>query len=329
MWLARGEHHRARRRCGPARQHVVPDRPGRRDRGDLPQDPSLRRERGGLRLPGVQERDPGRRRSSWRTRDRSGSGCRSATTCGSPSSSGSRRSRGATVVTLPSAFTAPTGQGSLGAAAAGSRDREPGVRDRARPARASTPKLQWHGRSMIVDPWGVVLAQAPDTRVLHHRGPRPRGATGCADPHPEPHESPPRRRTTGRRNDDLAADLVRVPAGTRRRRARTARRGRSATSGCGSSTRRRSTATSGSRSRRSPSTTERGRASAPRCSSPGLRHPLTQAERDRDRSRQLAPGRVVVAIGTGFTGRMALGQPALPWARHAHLHRAGAWPARG
>jgi predicted amidohydrolase len=27
---------------------------------------------------------------------------------------------------------------------------------------ASTPKLRWFGRSMIVDPWGVVLAQAPD-----------------------------------------------------------------------------------------------------------------------------------------------------------------------
>jgi deaminated glutathione amidase len=27
---------------------------------------------------------------------------------------------------------------------------------------ASMPKLRWFGRSMIVDPWGVVLAQAPD-----------------------------------------------------------------------------------------------------------------------------------------------------------------------
>jgi predicted amidohydrolase len=27
---------------------------------------------------------------------------------------------------------------------------------------ASTPKLRWFGRSMIVDPWGVMLAQAPD-----------------------------------------------------------------------------------------------------------------------------------------------------------------------
>jgi predicted amidohydrolase len=26
----------------------------------------------------------------------------------------------------------------------------------------SSPKLRWYGRSMIVDPWGIVLAQAPD-----------------------------------------------------------------------------------------------------------------------------------------------------------------------
>jgi len=27
---------------------------------------------------------------------------------------------------------------------------------------ASTKSLRWYGRSMAVDPWGVVLAQAPD-----------------------------------------------------------------------------------------------------------------------------------------------------------------------
>ena len=27
---------------------------------------------------------------------------------------------------------------------------------------SSNEKLHWHGRSMIVDPWGIVLAQAPD-----------------------------------------------------------------------------------------------------------------------------------------------------------------------
>lgn len=71
--------------------------------------------------------------------------------------------RGANVVTLPSAFTAPTGKDHW----------EPLLRARAIENQvfviapdqrgASTPKLQWHGRSMIVDPWGVVLAQAPDS----------------------------------------------------------------------------------------------------------------------------------------------------------------------
>ncbi len=46
---------------------------------------------------------------------------------------------------------------------------------------------------------------------------------------------------------------------------------------------------------------------------PGLRHPLTQASAIATLAA-LAPGRVVVAIGTGFTGRMALGQRAMPWA---------------
>jgi 5,10-methylenetetrahydromethanopterin reductase len=47
---------------------------------------------------------------------------------------------------------------------------------------------------------------------------------------------------------------------------------------------------------------------------PGLRHPLVQASAIAT-LEQLAPGRVAVAIGTGFTGRMAMGQEAMPWAR--------------
>jgi deaminated glutathione amidase len=74
--------------------------------------------------------------------------------------------RGANVVTLPSAFTAPTGKDHW----------EPLLRARAIENQvfviapdqrgASTPKLHWHGRSMIVDPWGVVLAQAPDSECF-------------------------------------------------------------------------------------------------------------------------------------------------------------------
>jgi deaminated glutathione amidase len=74
--------------------------------------------------------------------------------------------RGANAVTLPSAFTAPTGKDHW----------EPLLRARAIENQvfviapdqrgASTPKLLWHGRSMIVDPWGVVLAQAPDSECF-------------------------------------------------------------------------------------------------------------------------------------------------------------------
>jgi 5,10-methylenetetrahydromethanopterin reductase len=46
---------------------------------------------------------------------------------------------------------------------------------------------------------------------------------------------------------------------------------------------------------------------------PNLRHPLVQASAIAT-LEQLAPGRVAVAIGTGFTGRMAMGQKALTWA---------------
>ena len=45
---------------------------------------------------------------------------------------------------------------------------------------------------------------------------------------------------------------------------------------------------------------------------PNLRHVLVQASAIAT-LESLAPGRAVAAIGTGFTGRMALGQKALPW----------------
>ncbi|MBI3786010.1 MAG: LLM class flavin-dependent oxidoreductase [Deltaproteobacteria bacterium] len=45
---------------------------------------------------------------------------------------------------------------------------------------------------------------------------------------------------------------------------------------------------------------------------PSLRHVVAQASAIAT-LEQLAPGRLVVAIGTGFTGRMTMGQPALRW----------------
>jgi 5,10-methylenetetrahydromethanopterin reductase len=46
---------------------------------------------------------------------------------------------------------------------------------------------------------------------------------------------------------------------------------------------------------------------------PSLRHVLAQATAIAT-LESLAPGRTVAAVGTGFTGRMALGQKPLPWA---------------
>jgi len=46
---------------------------------------------------------------------------------------------------------------------------------------------------------------------------------------------------------------------------------------------------------------------------PHLRHPVAQASAIAT-VEALAPGRLVVAIGTGFTARMAMGQKPLPWA---------------
>ena len=70
--------------------------------------------------------------------------------------------RGAHAVVLPSAFTAATGKDHW----------EPLIRARAienqvyviapNQRASSNDRLHWHGRSMIVDPWGVVVAQAPD-----------------------------------------------------------------------------------------------------------------------------------------------------------------------
>lgn len=47
---------------------------------------------------------------------------------------------------------------------------------------------------------------------------------------------------------------------------------------------------------------------------PSLRHPMVNAAAIAGLA-QMAPGRVAVTLGTGFTGRVTLGQKALPWAQ--------------
>ena len=90
--------------------------------------------------------------------------------------------RGAEIVTVPAAFTFAT-----------TRDHwEVLLRARAIEGQAfvvaanqigeHAPGIRSGGRSMIVDPWGVVLATAPDTRDLRGRRARPR-APGRDPPH--------------------------------------------------------------------------------------------------------------------------------------------------
>ena len=86
----------------------------------------------------------------------------------------------------------------------------------------------------------------------------------------------------------------------------------SASGGRGCTTRRRSTRTCGWCSASAPGA--RRRSSSGRVSLvPSLRHPMTTAAAIGTLV-ELAPGRVNVAIGSGFTGRLTLGQKPLPWA---------------
>src|ERR1700704_3117127 len=62
---------------------------------------------------------------------------------------------------------------------------------------------------------------------------------------------------------------------------------------------------------------------------PSLRHPMVKAAAIAELVG-LAPGRVVVAVGSGFTGRFTLGQRPMPWRQGGGpLRRRQPRPARG
>jgi hypothetical protein len=156
---ARAQHERARGRR-------------RRDRSGLPQDPPVRRrsrrERRGVHR--IEEHRAGRRGGGGRHRDRRRSACRSVTTCASPELYRAHAARGARWLTVPSAF----------ARASGKDHWEVLLRARAienqcfvlAPAQCGvhSPERASHGRSLIVDPWGIVLAQLG--RLARRRGGR-------------------------------------------------------------------------------------------------------------------------------------------------------------
>ncbi len=55
---------------------------------------------------------------------------------------------------------------------------------------------------------------------------------------------------------------------------------------------------------------------------PSYRHPMAQASAIAT-LEQIAPGRLMVGFGTGFTGRAGMGKKPLSLAEHAYAYRAG------
>jgi predicted amidohydrolase len=70
--------------------------------------------------------------------------------------------RGATVITVPSAFTADTGRDHWEVLLRARAIENQAFVIAPNQVGAAPPHYRSYGRSMIVDPWGVVLAQAPD-----------------------------------------------------------------------------------------------------------------------------------------------------------------------
>ena len=148
-------------------QHVAPRRPRRRAAGDLPQDPHVRRRGRRARLQGVRARGAGRRDRRLADRRR-------------------RRPRPDHLLRrpLPRALPDPRRPGRARSSPSPPRSRFATTRDhweillRARAIEGQAfvvaanqigehaPGIRSGGRSMIVDPWGVVLATAPDTETF-------------------------------------------------------------------------------------------------------------------------------------------------------------------
>ena len=158
--------HRAPRGPREALEHVLVFDPDGVARGRLPQDPPLRRRGRRPRLPRVGRRGARRRA---RRRARRGLAARadaSATTSASRSCTGSSRSRAPSWSpcrrTSRSTRARTTGTCCCGRGRSRTSATSPPRRRSARrwPGRPS------YGRSLIADPWGIVLAQAPDEETV-------------------------------------------------------------------------------------------------------------------------------------------------------------------
>lgn len=74
--------------------------------------------------------------------------------------------RGARLIALPAAFTERTGRDHWEILLRARAIENQVFLVAANQLGKSGPGLQWYGRSMIIDPWGVVLAQAPDRETF-------------------------------------------------------------------------------------------------------------------------------------------------------------------
>ena len=152
---------------GPRREHERARRARRRGPRGLPQDPHVRRRGRRPHVPRVRARGAGRRDRSRRARRRHRPRPDHLLRPALPGAlSRILAVRGAKVLTVPAAFTETT-----------TRDhwevllRARAIEDQcfviaANQVGEPAPGMRTGGRSMIVDPWGLVLAQAPDAETF-------------------------------------------------------------------------------------------------------------------------------------------------------------------
>ena len=140
---------------------------------------------GGGRLRGVRQHRAGRGRGRRQDALSAGSGLSICYDLRFPELYRALSAQDVRFLTVPERLRPRDRQGPLGGAAAGPGHREPVLRAGAGPVRTARPDRASYGRSMIIDPWGLVLAVAPDRPCVIAGGLRPRRSrTGFAPPSP-------------------------------------------------------------------------------------------------------------------------------------------------
>ena len=141
--------------------------PGRRGARDLPQDPHVRRRGRRHRLPRVRARGSGRRRRcSRRSPTAPPAGMSICYDVRFPELYRVLTIAGARILLVPAAFTVPTTHDHWTTLLRARAIENQCFVVAANQIGEHAPGLRSGGRSMIVDPWGVVLAQAPDVQTV-------------------------------------------------------------------------------------------------------------------------------------------------------------------